>query len=95
MQSANGFRKIMGTENTQQTMKFRSSIVAAALAVAGMQTAEAFSPAAVAQGRQTAQSPSALGMVATNEVVDTETRKKTRQVRFPGDSMSTCVVISR
>jgi hypothetical protein len=63
-------------------MKFQSTIVAAALAVAGFQSAEAFSPSAALSTQRTVGTSSVLSMVATNEVsVDGEVKaKKTREV---------------
>jgi hypothetical protein len=77
-------------------MKFRSSIVAAAVAVAGMQFTDAFAPSASLASRQSviASSKNGLQMVATNnevevEVVEEVKAKKTREVSIklsPGRS---------
>jgi len=63
-------------------MKFHSTIVSAALLVAGFQSSECFTPSASLSAQRTAV-PS-LQMVATNEVsVDGEVKgKKTREVGF-------------
>jgi len=65
-------------------MKFQSSIVAAALAVAGIGSIEGFAPSAALQSRSaTTSSNVMLQMVATNEVVEGEVRqRKTREVSF-------------
>ena len=65
-------------------MKFRSSILVAALAGAGMQATQAFAPLASSKARRTAivSANNALHMVATvTEILDGEVRpRKTREV---------------
>lgn len=63
-------------------MKFQSSIVTAALVVAGLHAGQAFAPSAALLSQKTASLSVSLPMVATNEVsVDGEVKaKKTREV---------------
>ena len=76
-------------------MKFRSSIVAAALAVAGTKCVEGFSASSVV--RQHASTPAhGLAMVATNAVVEGEVKpRKTREVRYPIESLNGQTVVQR
>jgi hypothetical protein len=63
-------------------MKFQSTLVAAALAVAGLNSVDAFAPSAALQSRQ---KTSNLNMVATTEIVNGESRpRKTREVSAVG-----------
>jgi hypothetical protein len=70
-------------------MKFQSTVVAAALFVAGMSTASAFAPSMALQSRQKAQiGKSMLNMVATSDATDATSEivngdikpRKTREV---------------
>lgn len=63
-------------------MKFQSTIVATALALGSLNSADAFASSVAVQSRQKVQpSNSVLGMVATNEIVNGETKpRRTREV---------------
>jgi glutamyl-tRNA reductase len=69
-------------------MKFQSTVVAAALFVAGMNSASAFAPSLALQSRQKAQiGESMLNMVATSEIVNGEAKpRKTREERLEAAS---------
>jgi hypothetical protein len=72
-------------------MKFQSTLVVAALAVAGLNSASAFAPSAALQSRQKASN---LNMVATTEIVNGESRpRKTREVSAVGYHLN-CVLWS-
>jgi hypothetical protein len=64
-------------------MKFRSSIVAIALAVAGTKSAEGFSASSIVRQHASTSAQSGLPMVATNAVVEGEVKpRKTREVSY-------------
>jgi len=69
-------------------MKFQSTIVATALALGSLNSADAFASSVAVQSRQKVQpSNSVLGMVATNEIVNGETKpRRTREERLEAAS---------